>query len=129
MPIDPNAIRIAVVDDEKMILDVFSSLMRQFHYHADFFPDSQKAFKAMTGHSGRYDLLITDICMPDGDGVSFAKRIREIYPDLPIMFMTGSDIREKKAEALTLPRVAFLEKPFPLVGTLKEMISKFLEEK
>ena len=128
MPTDLDNIRIAVVDDDKMILRVFSSLMSQAKLYADFFTSSSDAYKSMSAHPSRYNLLITDIYMPDGDGVVFAKKIREIMPDVPIMFMTGNATTEKRNEALALGRVEFLEKPFPIVDALRNMISKFLSE-
>ena len=128
MPIDLDNIRIAVVDDDKMILRVFSSLMSQAKLYADFFSNSSEAYKSISAHPTRYDLLITDIYMPEADGVEFAKKVREIMPDVPIMFMTGNATEEKRATALALGRVEFLEKPFPIVDALRNMISRFLSE-
>ena len=118
--------RIAVVDDEKMLLHVFSSLMRQYHYHADFFSNPVKALDAIIGSPGRYNLVISDIRMPQMDGIAFAKRIRMVLPGIPIMFMTGDVTEEVRTQALVLGNVEFLEKPFPLEATLKEAIPKFL---
>lgn len=126
MSIDPSSIRILVVDDEKMILDVFSSRMRQFHYHADFFADPEKAYETAKSHPSRYDLLVTDISMPGGDGIQFARRMREIFPNLPVLFMTGFVTEERRQAALQMGNVLFLEKPFPLADTLQQAISKFL---
>jgi CheY-like chemotaxis protein len=119
-------IRIAVVDDEKMLLHVFSSLMRQFHYHADFFSSPVKAIEAIIGTPGRYQLVISDVRMPEMDGFTFATKIRETLPEMPIMFMTGDVTDELQAQAKQLGRVELLEKPFPLEATLKEAIPKFL---
>ena len=119
-------VRIAVVDDEKMLLHVFSSLMRQYHLHADFFSTPVKALDEIIGNPGRYQLVMTDIRMPEMDGISFAKKIRFVLPNLPIMFMTGDMTDELKEEADALGNVEFLEKPFPLEATLKDAIPKFL---
>ncbi len=125
---DVASIRIAVVDDDPMILSVFSSLMKQTVLHADFFQNSHEAFKAMASHPDRYDLLITDIVMPDGDGVDFAKKVRSVLTELPIMFMTGFATEEKRKEAMALGRVEFLEKPFPFIDALEEAIKKFVAQ-
>ena len=119
-------IRIAVVDDDKMILGVFAAMMKQTILHADFFQNSHEAFNTIVTHLDRYDLLITDIVMPDGDGVDFAKKVRVVLPDLPVMFMTGYLNEDKRKEALALGRVEFLEKPFPLINALEVMIRKFI---
>lgn len=119
-------VRIAVVDDEKMLLSVFSSLMRQFHYQADFFSNPTKALEQIISNPGRYRLVISDIKMPEMDGITFAKKIRIVLPNMPVLFMTGHVTDELREEAMALGNVEFLEKPFPLEATLKEVIPKFL---
>ena len=127
MPLaDGYRARIAVVDDEKLLLQVFSSLMKQYHYHADFFSNPLQAIEVILSEPARYNLIITDIRMPQMDGITFAKKVRFVLPNLPIMFMTGDMTDELKKQALELGNVAFLEKPFPLEQTLQEAIPKFL---
>ena len=123
---DGKIIRIAVIDDEKMLLNVFSSLMRQFHYHADFFSNPLKAIDAILADPTRYNLVITDIRMPEMDGIAFAKKVRFVLPAMPIMFMTGEVTDEVRTQAMALGNVEFLEKPFPLEATLRDAIPKFL---
>lgn len=123
---ESEKLRIVVVDDEKMLLNVFSSMMHQCHYHADFFSNPLKAFDAILEKPGRYQLMILDIHMPQMDGITFAKKIRTFLPDIPILFMTAEVSDEIRQEALVLGRVEFLEKPFPLEATLKEVIPKLL---
>jgi len=125
--INKDGIRIAVVDDDPMILNVFAAMTRQANYHADFFQSSHEALRAIAGHPKLYDLIISDICMPNEGGVEFARKARALNPDLPFMFMTGGVAEDKKEEALSLGRVTFLEKPFPLIVELNENIAKFLE--
>ena len=129
MDINKDSIRIAVVDDDPLILSVFSSLMKQADYYADFFPSSAPALRAIEAHPGRYDLLVVDIQVPDGDGVTFAKKVRALFPEVPIMFMTGGAPEEKQREARALGRTAFLNKPFPLLDKLGETIQKFVSGK
>lgn len=123
---DGKIIRIAVIDDEKMLLNVFSSLMRQFRYAADFFSNPLKALEAILADPGRYSLVISDIRMPEMDGISFAQKIRYVLPSMPIIFMTGEVTDEARAAALALGNVEFLEKPFPLEATLRDVIPRFL---
>ncbi len=126
--LNKDNIRIAVIDDDPLILNVFSSMIKQAGYYADFFPSPVPALEAILAHPTRYDILIVDIMMPDEDGVSFAKKVRAHVPKLPIMFMTGGVSSEKMEEALSLGRVAFLNKPFPLLKELAQYISEFLEQ-
>ncbi len=120
-------IRIAIVDDDHMLLGVFSSLMKRSNYHAHFFTDATKALEKISEVKGHYNLVISDIRMPGMDGIEFANRIRVIEPDLPIILMTGDVTQEARNAASHISRVVFLEKPFPLESTLNEFIPKFLK--
>ena len=61
--------------------------------------------------SDRPDLLISDVVMPTMDGPTMVARVRQRYPDLPILFMSGY-AEEQLRRSIDLPRVAFLPKPF-----------------
>ena len=122
----PNHVKIGVIDDEKILLQTFSSLMRQLGYDAEFFSDPLKAAETITQDPARYNLLIVDIKMPGMDGVTFVKKVRNIKPNMPIIFMTGGVTDDKEKEAKSLGNILYLEKPFPLADTLKEAIPKLL---
>jgi CheY-like chemotaxis protein len=126
MPTDGNSVRIAVIDDEKMLLSVFSSLMRQFGFQADFFSNPVRALDAILSEPGRYQLIISDIRMPEMDGITFAKKVRFVLPKMPIIFMTGEVTDEMRQDALAVGNVEFLEKPFPLEATLRDTIPRLL---
>ena len=66
--------------------------------------------------------------MPQMDGISFAKQIRGMFPNLPIIFMTGGSTEDVREQALALGHVHFLEKPFPLDETLRDVIPKILAD-
>lgn len=121
-------IKIAVVDDERMLLNVFSSLMKQFNYDAHFFSHPVSALNAIMLHPDRYRLVITDIRMPELNGIEFAKKVREVAPKMPILFMTGDATDETRDAAQKMGNTGFLEKPFPLEQTLKEVIPALLAE-
>ncbi|MGH7197831.1 MAG: response regulator [Candidatus Omnitrophota bacterium] len=118
--------KIGVIDDEKVLLQTFSSLMRQFGYDAEFFSDPVKASEIILQNPQRYSLLIVDIKMPGMDGVTFVKKVRTVVPNLPIIFMTGGVSEDKEREAKSIGNILYLEKPFPLADTLKTAIPKLL---
>lgn len=67
------------------------------------------------------DLLVTDVIMPDMDGTVLAKKVREINPDMKIIFMSG--YTEEKLKEHMDDRIWFLPKPF----TLKQLAAKVKE--
>ena len=68
----------------------------------------------------RFDLLLTDIVMPEMDGIELAQRAGEICPDLRIMFITGfAAVTLKAGKAVPAARV--LSKPFHLRDLVLEV--------
>lgn len=124
-----SPIRIAVVDDDKALLSVFSAIMKRYGYWADFFSGPVRALYEISTRRGVYRLVLTDLRMPEMDGLEFARQLRETEPDMPVIFMTGEVTDEAKEAAEKMGRTAFVEKPFPLEQTLSEFIPKFLDEK
>ena len=120
--------KILVLDDEKQIVDVFSYLMKQFHYDADYFLDAETALDTVIKDISRYDIIVCDIRMPKMDGISFARKIRALSSKIPLVFMTGYPSDEIKREVQTLGNVVYLQKPFPLRQTFEDLIPKLLED-
>ena len=60
------------------------------------------------------DLVISDIQMPGMDGIDFLKAIRERFPDLPVILMTGSGTLETAIAALRQQATDYLIKPIEL---------------
>lgn len=120
---------ILVVDDEKAVLEAFSSLMRRFNYASEFYADSPRALEALALNPARYGLVITDMRMPEVDGLTFLKTVRSLRPDLGVIFMTGYVSDDLKDEVLRFGKVVFLEKPFQLETLFKETIPGLLSQK
>ena len=68
------------------------------------------ALEVLAKH-GRPDLLISDVVMPQMDGPTMVRHVREQYPDLPILFMSGY-AEEQLRKSIDLDNVSFLPKPF-----------------
>ena len=126
---NPKAVpkaKILVLDDEEEIVSVFSMLMEQFGYQAEFFSNGLEALEAVERAPTRFDLIVTDIRMPQMDGLTLARRIRAVRPDIPIIFMTGYPSDEIKRKTRELGKTVFLEKPFHLQKTFEDLIPKLL---
>lgn len=117
-----------VVDDESKVLRAFDRILKHHHYDADFFPNAASALRAVERNLGKYQVLLTDIRMPDMDGIAFAEKVRAAAPRLPIIFMTGYPSEEIKERVSQFRHVAFLEKPFAIKQTFDTLIPKLLRE-
>ena len=75
--------------------------------------------------SDRFDLLLTDIVMPEMDGIELAQHAAQVAPDMRIMFITGFAAVTLKA-GKAVPQAKVLSKPFhlrDLVGEVEKMIA------
>ena len=75
----------------------------------------------------RFDLLLTDIVMPEMDGIELAQRAAEISPDVRVMFITGFAAVALKAGRRT-PEAKVLSKPFHLKDLVMEVDRMFQSE-
>ncbi len=81
--------RILLVDDEEQVMDVAAELLRNLGYDVTGVVSSQQALRIFIEHPAGFDLLITDLTMPDMTGVELACEVRKIQPDLPVILCTG----------------------------------------
>lgn len=58
------------------------------------------------------DIIVSDVRMPNGDGIELLKRIRETHPNLPIVLLATGFADLSESEALNLGAYALIEKPF-----------------
>jgi CheY-like chemotaxis protein len=117
---------IMVVDDDPKIVKALALRLHSAGY------ETMTTFNGMTAlilaRGKRPDLIIADIWMPAGCGLSLAYRLRQTIPGIPMIFMTASKqpgLREKAGE---LGANGFIEKPYE-PGVLLEMVAQLLEAK
>lgn len=96
---------ILVVDDDETILDLLKEALPALGYDADFAQDGQKAIKLIKAKA--YDLILSDIRMPEINGIDVALVAYKNRPYVPILFMSGNPntIVEERS---------FLSKPFSI---------------
>jgi len=81
--------RILLVDDEDMIADTMRLILEELGYQVTAFSQSQKALQEFILRPYDYDLLITDMVMPEMTGDVLAQKIRAIRQDVPVIICTG----------------------------------------
>jgi two-component system NtrC family sensor kinase len=124
---DPQsaAFRLLLVDDEPGVLDVLTIVLRDTGYQVDTAQNGNEALEQIAQH--RYDLIVSDLCMPGVDGEAMYKRIRESNPDLAsrIIFVTGDTVSTKSRTFLEWTGNRWFSKPFN-IGALEEVVRNFL---
>jgi DNA-binding response OmpR family regulator len=117
--------RILVVDDEPLLRSLLVDTLSAIGYQADAASDGVDALTFLREHEpGYYGLLITDVKMPNMDGITLLRRIRRAYPHLPVLFITGVVSEETMAAAAP---DGYLCKPFR-IELLEKLIETTLDE-
>ena len=103
--------RILVVDDEEEIISLSRQILEGLGYKVTALTGSIDAWQAFSSHPQDYDLVITDMTMPDMTGAELAVKIFGLRPDMPIVLCTGfsEQISEEKAKSLGIK--AYITKP------------------
>ena len=118
-----SAARILVVDDDSRLLGLLTDTLETIGYTAEDASSAKEALAKLA--ESKFHLIISDIKMPEMDGLSLLSRIRENYPGLPVIFITGQPrldlVRLANAEGI-------LTKPFR-ISNLEDLIEQALEIK
>ncbi|MBD3381346.1 MAG: response regulator [candidate division Zixibacteria bacterium] len=118
--------RILVVDDELLIRDLLYDFFSSRDHQIVLAETARKALDTLK--SEEVDLILTDLKMPDLDGMEFIRQARDLSEDTPVIIMTGFPSIDSVIEALRMKVSDYITKPFN-INRLFETIQRVLEEK
>lgn len=128
LPTPSGTERIVVVDDEKMITSLFQAIFKRFGYEGFAFNSSLEALEFMSQNPNAFDMLITDMTMPQLNGLDLSRKVLALRPDLPIILCTGYSELASEDKAREAGIKTFMMKPFAL-DDLLSAIRKALKAK
>jgi DNA-binding NtrC family response regulator len=105
----PNP-RILVIDDEMIVCESCKRILEEDGYEVDIALSGKEAFERMKENP--YDIIITDLKMPEIDGMEVLRTFRKEYPDAIIIMITGFSTVETAVEAMKLGAFDYIPKPF-----------------
>ena len=104
--------KLLVVEDDKELNQTVCAFLNQSGYEATGCLNANDAYNAMYGNA--FDLIVSDIMMPDIDGFEFAKTVRELNENIPILFMTARDDFTSKQRGYRIGIDDYMIKPVDL---------------
>lgn len=111
LPVTGGTESILLVDDEEAIVRMEQHMLERLGYRVAIFTGSMEAFHAFEASPDAFDLIVTDMTMPNMTGVQLARKIKGIRPAIPVILCTGFSyqIDEEKCRAYGIE--GFVMKP------------------
>ena len=118
--------RVLLVDDEKTLVDLGCQMLERLGYRVESRTGSLEALALFKSQPTAFDLVITDMTMPNLTGEKLARELMEIRPDIPVILCTGfsEQISEERAKELGIRE--YILKPL-LMSTLAVTVRKVLD--
>jgi two-component system OmpR family response regulator len=117
--------RLLVVDDEATILELLSGSLRLAGFEVMTATTGAEAARAVA--SGRPDLVLLDVMLPDGDGFDALSRIRSGCGEVPVIFLTARDEVADRVRGFTTGGDDYVTKPFSLeelLGRIRAVLKR-----
>ena len=119
-----TASRILVVDDERSMREFLAILLTRDGYEVVAAENGSQALAALRQRP--FDLLISDIRMPDCSGIDVLREAKALQPDLPGILMTAFSSTQTAIEALRTGALDYISKPFD-VDEMKRVVAQAIE--
>ena len=112
MGMEPSKYTILVVDDEELLRNLIVTFLSKLGHSCVTAIDGVDALDKMKGN--KIDAVVTDIKMPNMDGITLTGKISIQYPGLPVMIMTAFEEGDTAGIAIIVGARDFIKKPFSL---------------
>ncbi|MFH1981403.1 MAG: cache domain-containing protein [Pseudomonadota bacterium] len=103
---------ILLVEDESAILKMTTMMLQRLGYTVLAAATPGQASDLARKHSGQIHLLMTDVVMPEMNGLDLARRLQSVYPDLKCLFMSGYTANVIAHHGILDEGVHYIQKPF-----------------
>ena len=110
-----------VIDDEQIVLDSVSQILTDENYKVDISLSGREGLNQALQRD--YDIVLTDIRMPDIGGMRVLRDIKRAKPSLPVIIITGYATVQSAIQSMKLGAADYLEKPFEPEHLLKAVAS------
>jgi DNA-binding NtrC family response regulator len=124
--------KVLVVDDEERSVSIMKVVLERLGYNVTAMTSSIKAMELFKEDPYRYDLLLTDLIMPQLDGDKLVSEIIEIRPDMPVIITSGFTDTIINDNFKEISNKAFIPKPFQpqeLAKTVRQVLDRTVSRK
>ncbi len=111
--------RVLIVEDDSTVREQLAGALEDEGFNVGAVPSVEEALESLA--VGEFDLIITDLRLPDGSGLKVVETARERQPDCPVLVVTAYASVDTAVEAMRRGAFHYLPKPFSLDGLLVEV--------
>jgi PAS domain S-box-containing protein len=119
--------RVLLAEDEPHVRTVVRESLEALGYHVVDAPDGMEALNLFTQNPGQFDVLVSDIVMPEMSGIQLASAIQRRNPSFPVILISGYASETELAKRSPNPNQRFVQKPFTpssLARVLRELLDQ-----
>ncbi|MBT1157362.1 response regulator [Aminobacter anthyllidis] len=106
--------KLLIVEDDESVRTLAARALERAGHSVDVACDGAEGLERIHARKGAYDLVVSDIRMPEMDGIEMAQNAARSFPGLPILLMTGYADQRERAEELDAIIIDVVQKPFTL---------------
>ena len=110
---------VLVVDDNESIREVLAVILSGSGYRCESAKNGVEAMQRV--RQSRFDAVVTDLEMPEMDGIALTREIRQQFSSLPVMIMTGYSDEDHRESAFRAGAREFLSKPFDIPDLIRKL--------
>lgn len=105
-----NKVKILIIDDEEIVRMSCQRILTPEGYEVKTVGGAKEGFGILEKES--YDVVLTDLKMPDIDGIEVLARVKKDWPEVEVIVVTGYQTIHTAVQAIKLGAFDYLEKPF-----------------
>ncbi|MDM8535583.1 response regulator [Desulfobacterales bacterium HSG17] len=117
--------RILLADDEEYLSEMLSNMLEKLGYHVTAYTSGADALISFKASPDNYDILLTDMIMPNLNGLELAEQVMAIRPEIPVLIITGCSNKSEIDKAHDMGITELIMKPV-LLSDLGEAIRRAL---
>ena len=106
--------KLLIVEDDESVRTLAARALERAGHSIDIAADGAQGLAMISAAGGGYDLVVSDIRMPEMDGIEMAIAASRLFPDMKILLMTGYADQRERAEELNGIIIDVVQKPFTL---------------
>ena len=105
---------ILLVEDEASTLEMTRRMLVRLGYNVMAAPTPSECLRVVDTYQGQIDLILTDVIMPEMNGLDLSVKIKDRFPNMKVLFMSGYTADILATQGVSEERIQFMEKPFTI---------------